>query len=802
MAKLFTWIGQKIHHHAGAVIAITLVLTAFLALGMPKINFNTSNSMFVADSAKLSQDSKTYAKKFGGEAFVVNLSTQNNQSTVTKSTLAKVADFSQKAEKIAGVYTVTSVVDALNGQLKSTNMASGASSQSSRQLQAAMLQQLTTKQQAKLQQQITGSLNQAQQQQISQYTQSILTAEQKAQMTQATSQGAGGQTAASSAINQLLSPAQQTQVQNYTMGILTKTQTAALSQTVTAMLPKVQQMDTALLKQLIYSQNGKIPSALNQLLPKDGQHLLISVTLKGDAAASRNGARYDQLNQALKTSGLKSGNYHAEIAGSPAIFTDVTAQMGKSMAIMLVAAVILMIFILMLVFPVRRRLLPLLFVLVGLIWTFGIMGWLGIDLTMATMATLPIIIGLGTDFGVQFLNRYEEEFRKDHNVTAATYTTLTNTGPAVGVAVVIMALSFLTMLISKAPLIKGFGITLAIGVAASYLVELALMFATLSYRDRKAIKAKGELKASTESWLSKTLVKYTTWISKHAFPVVAIGLLLGGVGFFFESHLNVETDLIKMIPQDLPSLKRNNQLVKLVGSTTNISYLVSADDVRDKAVLNEINDFSKAEVKKYGSQIQSATSITNALKQSHLLTQSQNTLNHSIQKMPRVLTSTLISSDYKNATISFKISLKLKSDKQLKLMNQIEADAKAQHLPRAMTIAPAGSTAMMLQGIDNMTANHGLIIFAGLAIIFMALLLVYRNFKQALFPVIPIAIVLGLSPMTLSLLGISYNPVTVSLSSLILGIGTEFTILVLERFVEEQRSGRSTLHSLQQAMGR
>ena len=45
-------------------------------------------------------------------------------------------------------------------------------------------------------------------------------------------------------------------------------------------------------------------------------------------------------------------------------------------------------------------------------------------------------------------------------------------------------------------------------------------------------------------------------------------------------------------------------------------------------------------------------------------------------------------------------------------------------------------------------------------------------------------------------MGISYNPLTISLSSLVLGIGTEFTILILERYREEQQKGRSAVEAI------
>lgn len=473
--------------------------------------------------------------------------------------------------------------------------------------------------------------------------------------------------------------------------------------------------------------------------------------------------------------------------------------MTKSMAIMLVAAVIIMFVILLIVFPVRRRLLPLIFVLIGMIWTFGFMGWLGIDLTMATMATLPILIGLGTDFGVQFLNRYEEEYKNNgQNTTQAITTTAGHSGMAVGIASIVMILSFLTMLISKAPMLQYFGITLAIGVLMCYIVEFALTFATVALLDqRQNFKQTAKLNTNN-SWLNNTLANYAKWVMKHAGVITVIGVLIGGIGFFFESHISIETNLIKMIPQDLPALKANKRVIKEVGSTTNFTYLVKSDDVRSKDNLEAVNEFGKQVQSKYGSKdILDVSSLPQTLGTA-TLTENQAKLNASISQMPTIIRQNLISKNHQYATVTFKINPRLNSDQSLKLMNKITKDAK--NVSGDVVISPAGSTSMMLKGIKNMTANHELIIIAGLVTIFIVLMLVYRHFHYAIYPLLPIIIVLGLSPMTLKLLGISYNPVTISLSSLILGIGTEFTILVLERYIEERKKGADNERSIETAM--
>ena len=125
----------------------------------------------------------------------------------------------------------------------------------------------------------------------------------------------------------------------------------------------------------------------------------------------------------------------------------------------------------------------------------------------------------------------------------------------------------------------------------------------------------------------------------------------------------------------------------------------------------------------------------------------------------------------------------LSSAEQLKLMHNISKDMKPID---SVKMKPAGAQVMMLYGIDNIGANSELMIGAGLLIIFLSLFLVYRRVKHALYPLIPIVLVLGFSPGALKLLDISYNPLTTALSCLVLGIGTEFTILIMERYGEEE----------------
>ncbi|WP_268913949.1 efflux RND transporter permease subunit [Lentilactobacillus sp. SPB1-3] len=811
LQKFFSKIGQAIHDHALLSIIVTLILTVLIGLGLPQIKMDMSNAMFVNKNSSLYKNTNEYQKHFGGQTFVISVKNKSGD-VVNSDTFKKLNGFTEQIDKNNSIHSTTSIVNILNEQLDKAKTTKGSGSgfgTNNPKLQKAINEQMTAKQQKQLQADIQKSFTSSQKQKIQQYTQGILTTQQKMAAQQAMQAAvAKGANPAQLQANPdtmmqaiKMSKRQTAQIQAYSMSILTQKQKTMMAAETLKMLPKVQNMDNNLIHQFIYSNDGKVSKSMNQILPKNGKYALVTVTMAAGGSMNSQKAMYKKINTALKDNHLKSDGIKTRIGGMPAVSGTVGDEMTHSMMIMLVLAVVLMIVILALIFPVRRRLLPLIFVLPGLIWTFGIMGWAHISLTMATMATLPIIIGLGTDFGVQFLNRYEEEFRRDHDVMWATTETITHTGPAVGTAVTVMIFSFLTMYIAKAPMMHYFGLTLAIGVAACYIVELVFMFSVLALRDRKADVSKLSKIKTENSWLSKALSKYATWVAHHAVIVLLVGIVLGGIGFFYESSIPVETNMMKMIPQSMPAVKDTDAVQKVAGSTTNLTYLVKSDHKLTTADVKYLDSFGRKEANKYH-HIQSVTSLATTLKDTSgnsTLPTNNAAVNTGIKNMPKVMKDTLITNDQKYTSIAFKIDPGLGSNESYDLMKDINHDIKNE--PKGIKIVTAGDQSMALQGVKNMTANHGLIIIAGLAIIFIVLLLVYRNIRDAFYPLMPIVIVLGLSPLTLKLMNTSYNPVTIALSSLVLGIGTEFTILILERFMEEEKKNGDTLTAIQTAIG-
>ncbi len=103
---------------------------------------------------------------------------------------------------------------------------------------------------------------------------------------------------------------------------------------------------------------------------------------------------------------LDGGSY--VVSGAPVVIDGLTEVIEDALLVLFAAALAVMALTLMLVFRSRMRLLPLVLALAAAGITFGLLGAVGGSLTMASIAVLPVLIGLAVDYAIQLQARYDE----------------------------------------------------------------------------------------------------------------------------------------------------------------------------------------------------------------------------------------------------------------------------------------------------------------------------------------------------------------------------------------------------------
>lgn len=108
----------------------------------------------------------------------------------------------------------------------------------------------------------------------------------------------------------------------------------------------------------------------------------------------------------------------------------------------------------------------------GLIWTMGTLGWLGIPLSVATVGLSSMILGLGVEYGVFVLSRYNEERAKKNSQLDSMKTTVFGIGSAIIGSGLTTIVGFGVLSFSTVPMIQHLGQTLALGIVFCLLAAL------------------------------------------------------------------------------------------------------------------------------------------------------------------------------------------------------------------------------------------------------------------------------------------------------------------------------------------
>ena len=161
------------------------------------------------------------------------------------------------------------------------------------------------------------------------------------------------------------------------------------------------------------------------------------------------------------------------ITGLPVIRTDIGDILVSDSFTTIAAASILILILLVLT---RGRVYgPITFIplFVGLIWTLGAMGLLGIPLTIATIALGSMILGLGVEYGSFITERILEE-TEEFGVDQAVRDAIPTTGLAILGSSSTTVIGFSALLIASISFIRNLGLTLALGISLTLSAALVL----------------------------------------------------------------------------------------------------------------------------------------------------------------------------------------------------------------------------------------------------------------------------------------------------------------------------------------
>jgi hydrophobe/amphiphile efflux-3 (HAE3) family protein len=724
--KFWSWLGLNLGKHWITVIVVGTLLTVVLGFGVTKLKFSTSQDNYLNKSDQVFKDNVAYQNLFGGEG-MVTLETLKPGHTIdelfTPEAIKQWQDFENK---IRASHKALDVVTPLTALQWNDNLVKGPNGDVTQSVAGKLL--------------------------------ASALAREKDPKAQAARQADAAQTLAR--INAI--PVAERTLDN----------------------PKY-------LDFLLYDNQHHIRKPLLAFFPEsadatEARHAQAVTRLFGNQSIEQEGKAADFIrNTSYDT--LQFPGATVVSTGASELLKNLNDYLTGGLTLIAAIAIGIMAVILLLLFSVRWRLLPLGIVLIGVIWAFGIAGYVGIPLTVVTIAGLPVMLGIGIDYAIQMHARVEEEVvidRAPHPIQE----TARNLGPALLIVTFDAIFAFAALRFAKVPLLRDFGLLLIIGVAAICLNSIMGTLAVLGIREYKS-PTKGR------DFREGPLGRLTVWlggITDRVAPALAIAaLVVFAGGLLVEGKLTLQTDPIQWVNQKSQVIKDLHVLDKETGSSSELGVYVQSDNPFDDKTVSFLDNFTRQQLAENPQTLLTGSGAVEVT--SDLL---------DVPGTPHIApTGADVEAAYNAAPPDIKTSTVQPGAKALNLIfrtgpSGLDARAKVVREIRKTTNPPSGVRAtpsgLAVVGVgllDNLEANRVALTYIALAFVFAFLAIRLRSIIRALLSLVPVLIAVGASSLVAWALHLKLSPMTAVGGPLVIAACTEFTSLILLRFVEERRRG-------------
>ncbi|HNX23487.1 MAG TPA: efflux RND transporter permease subunit [Spirochaetota bacterium] len=172
--------------------------------------------------------------------------------------------------------------------------------------------------------------------------------------------------------------------------------------------------------------------------------------------------------------------YSYSISGVPSIIVRLSGYVISGQANSLIFSLLTVVFIVIILFKNwKAGLLSMIPMSTAIIMNFGIMGWCGINLDYATSIIACLVIGIGVDDTIHFLNTYRHFMDEEHNIDRTITRTLKLSGKAIIYTSLALIFGFTVLTISNFKPIIFFGLLCASTMVTTTLGALIVLPAVI-----------------------------------------------------------------------------------------------------------------------------------------------------------------------------------------------------------------------------------------------------------------------------------------------------------------------------------
>jgi hydrophobe/amphiphile efflux-3 (HAE3) family protein len=492
------------------------------------------------------------------------------------------------------------------------------------------------------------------------------------------------------------------------------------------------------------------------------------------------------------------GDEIIHIGGMPAIRARINQEVRKDMSLLLPGGLFIMLIMLYIFFKqLRGVLLPFIVVLMSIIIGMGLIPLLGWKLSMISILLPIILTAVANDYGIHLITRYQELNTADttqsvKQIAGRIFKDLYKPILLTAVTTIVGILALLSHVIVPA---KQLGVLAAVSIGSALILSLLFIPAVLSLLGKSKPVHSGTGKAQ---FLDRILLATAGMVNQYPRRILYGSLVVVAVMLFGLMKVEVDANIENFFAEDHPVKKSSELINQNFGGSQMLSILVEGD-IKAPAVLKRM-DYYESEIEKLAG-VGDAYSVTTPIKEMNKAILGNNTGVESIPDSREAVAQLLelyfmsgdlddfeklVDFDFEKARIMVRLN-DASSANVMKIVQEIE------HMTLDdASIKIIGGDGLITAELSNTVVDgqvYSLIL--ALVAVLLLMMIIFKSPSAGLIAAIPLAgsilVLFGL----MGLLNIPLDIATALLSSVMIGVGVDYTIHFIWRYREEMQKGIS-----------
>ena len=491
------------------------------------------------------------------------------------------------------------------------------------------------------------------------------------------------------------------------------------------------------------------------------------------------------------------------IGGSYEFEYEQRAILGKDLLIVGSIALGLILLILGLAFrSVATPLAVMLSLACGILWTLGLARVTVRTLNTVSAVFAIVLMGIGVEYAIALLSRYREERARGSGNEDAFVSALASTGKGIITGALTTAAAFFALAFSDFKAMHDMGLVLGIGVISALLSMLFVLPSIVALKER--IRPS---QVKPAAFRSRKLERMGGFISRRAVLVVVLGALLTvglgtGAGF-----IQFESNIRKVQPRGMEVNEADDKLAQEFGISSDFSVVVSSNEAAMREVTEDLKKLGSVQAVESLATIVPSDQFAKLVYMSRIKSKIENINPDWLSFIPPDTLSILESIGSDTLTPD-----RLPADVLDKYVSKDGMYATYVYPKKSMDEeANVNEFLRQVQGVSTEvtgfpviladlleSTRRGLSETTMLSAVAVALVVVadFQAIIPTLLALLPLLLSMAWMMGVLRIVGMKFNLVNMAATPIILGIGVDFGVYVLHRYMEEHRGKGETIPSV------